>query len=67
MKKTYFIIPSNPFWNDKAIVENLYTHYVLKSVAIEKAEKLSRHYNEDFIVCSHETKVSTPRTLVDYK
>lgn len=67
MQKTYFVIPVNPFWNNDAIVNKLYYHYTSKDLAIKDAETLSRKYNEDFVVCSHEVKVSTPRVLVDYK
>ena len=67
MKKTYFIIPGNNIWNNDSIVERLRTHYIKKSDAIEKAKGLSMKYNEDFIVCSHETRVSTITKLLDYE
>mgnify|MGYP003351337031 CR=1 FL=1 len=65
MKKSYFCIPSSNIWNNEAFVNSVRNSFSTKQEALERAEMLSRQYNEDFFVCCTVTKVSTPVNLVD--
>lgn len=65
MKKSYFIIPTTNIFNHRVIVELLRHAYKTKTEALAKASYLSKQYNEDFFVCTIESKVSTKSTIID--